>query len=288
MKLGLVYPQTELGGDPQALLDIGRATEEMGFDSLVFYDHVLGAEHADREPPLWGPYTEADPFHDPLIALTGVAVITERIELATSVLVLPQRQTALVARQVADLDRISNGRVRLGVGTGWNWVEYESLGVDFTTRGRRLEEQVHVLRMLWSQPLTTFHGKFHDLERIAVNPRPSRPVPIWLGGFSEPAFRRAGRIGDGFSFAGGVDHAIGCLDAVRGYLTDAGRDPAGFGAELIVQHSDPDVVADVAARWQRAGGTNVSIVTMNMGLDSTSAHLDLAQRTRAKIVANAE
>jgi probable F420-dependent oxidoreductase len=288
VKLGFVYPQTELGGDAQALLDIGHAVEQMGFDGLVFYDHVLGAQHADREPALWGPYTEADPFHDPLIALTCVAAITERIELATAVLVLPQRQTALVARQVADLDRISHGRVRLGVGTGWNWVEYESLGVDFRTRGRRLEEQIHVLRRLWSEPLTTFHGDFHDLDRIAVNPRPLRPVPIWLGGFSEPAYRRAGRVGDGFSFAGGLDHAVGCLDRIRGYLADAGRDPTGFGAELLVQHSDPDAVADVVAGWRCAGGTHVSIVTMNMGLDSTAAHLDLAHRIRAKVDASAE
>ena len=128
MKYGFVYPQTELRGEAQALYDIGRAVEDIGFDSLVFYDHVVGAQHADREPPLWGPYTEADPFHDPLIALTYVAAITKRIELATSVLVLAQRQAVLVARQVADLERISRGRVRLGVGTGWNWVEYESLG----------------------------------------------------------------------------------------------------------------------------------------------------------------
>jgi probable F420-dependent oxidoreductase len=283
VKVGFVYPQTELGGDTEALLDIGRAVEAMGFDSLVFYDHVLGAQHADREPALWGPYTESDPFHDPLIALASVAAITERIELATAVLVLPQRQTALVARQVADLDRISGGRVRLGVGTGWNWVEYESLGVDFTTRGRRLEEQIHVLRMLWSEPLVTFHGEFHELERIAVNPRPLRPLPIWLGGFSEPAYRRAGRVGDGFSFAGGLDHAVGCLDRIRGHLADAGRDPESFGAELLVQHSDPGAVADMAAGWGSAGGTHVSIVTMNMGLGSTAAHLDLAGRIRAKI-----
>ena len=148
MKLGFVYPQTELDGNAWALHEIGIAVEALGYDCIAFYDHVAGAEHADREPPLTGPYTERDPFHDPLVALTYLAAVTERIELATSVLVLAQRQTVLVARQVADLDLLSGGHVRLGVGTGWNWVEYESLGIDFSTRGRRLEEQIHVLRCI--------------------------------------------------------------------------------------------------------------------------------------------
>jgi probable F420-dependent oxidoreductase len=288
MKFGYVYPQTESRGDPQALFDIGRRVEDLGFDSLVFYDHAVGAAHANREPPLSGPYTEEHPFHDPLIALTYVASITERIELATAVLILAQRQTVLVARQVADLDLISGRRVRLGVGTGWNWVEYESLGTDFTTRGRRLEEQIHVLRELWTEPLTRFHGEFHELERIALNPRPARPHPIWLGGFTEPAFRRAGRVGDGFTFAGDFDRALRCLDRIHGYLDDAGRERDGFGAEFILQYPNPDSVVDVATRWQNAGGTHLSIVTMNMGLDSTAAHLDLAERIRERTASEFE
>jgi probable F420-dependent oxidoreductase len=285
VKLGFVYPQTELDGNARALHEIGIAVEALGYDCIAFYDHVAGAEHADREPPLTGPYTERDPFHDPLVALTYLAAVTERIELATSVLVLAQRQTVLVARQVADLDLLSGGRVRLGVGTGWNWVEYDSLGIDFSTRGRRLEEQIHVLRALWTERLVTFHGTFHDLERMAVNPRPARAIPIWIGGFTEPAFRRAGRVGDGFTFGGDFDRAVRCLDRIRGYLAEAGRTADGFGAEFIVQSPRTDEVAAQAARWQQAGGTHLSVVTMNMGLDSSAAHLDLAASFRERIAA---
>jgi probable F420-dependent oxidoreductase len=191
MRIGAVYPQNETHGDPAAVRDIGLAVEELGYDSLLFYDHVVGAEHADREPPLWGPYTEADSFHDPFVAFGYLAAITSRIELATGVLILPQRQTVLVAQQAADADLLSGGRIRLGVGTGWNWVEYDALGMDFATRGARLDEQIALMRRLWAEPLVTVDGRFHQLERCCINPRPSRAIPIWIGGFSEPAFRRA-------------------------------------------------------------------------------------------------
>src|SRR6185369_1306583 len=134
MEIGVVYPQIELGEDPNAVRRIGKAVEDLGFDYLLAYDHVLGAVHDDRIPPLPGPYTERDPFHDRLVMFGYLAGITERIGLATGVLVLPQRQTALVARQAADVDLLSEGRLRLGVGVGWNHVEYEALGQDFRTR----------------------------------------------------------------------------------------------------------------------------------------------------------
>ncbi|HTH05892.1 MAG TPA: LLM class F420-dependent oxidoreductase, partial [Ilumatobacteraceae bacterium] len=191
MRFGVVFPQTEVSQDPEALPAIATAVERLGYTSLLFYDHVVGAEHADREPPLWGPYTEHDPFHDPFVAMGFVAAITSQIELATGVLILPQRQTVLVAQQAADVDLLSQGRLRLGVGTGWNWVEYHALGQDFATRGRRLDEQVSLLRRLWSEPLVTFDGEFDHVERGCINPRPRRPIPVWFGGFGEPALRRA-------------------------------------------------------------------------------------------------
>jgi probable F420-dependent oxidoreductase len=172
MKIGLIYPQNELG-DPAAVKAIGLAAEEMGYDHLVAYDHVLGATH-DREPKLWGPYTEKHPFHDPFVMFAYLAGLTERIELVSGVLILPQRPTALVARQAADLDLLCGERFRMGVGVGWNYVEYDALGQDFATRGRRIAEQVPLLRRLWSEPLVTFDGEFDKIDRASTLPHHRR------------------------------------------------------------------------------------------------------------------
>ncbi len=189
MQIGVVYPQTELRGDPTAVRRIGRAVEDLGFDHLLAYDHVLGAVHADRTPPLTGPYTEHDPFHDPFVMFAYLAGITERIGFATGILILPQRQTALVARQAADVDLLSGGRLRLGVGVGWNHVEYEALGQDFRTRGARQEEQIELLRRLFTEPVVDFSGRFDRVDRAALVPKPARPIPIWLGGSSRGGVR---------------------------------------------------------------------------------------------------
>jgi probable F420-dependent oxidoreductase len=284
MKFGVVYPQIELGGDPRAVHEIGVTVESLGFDSLVFYDHVVGAEHADRTPPLWGPYTERDPFHDPFVAFGYLAAVTRRIELATGVLVLPQRQTVLAAQQAADVDLLSGGRLRLGVGTGWNYVEYDALGQDFATRGKRLDEQIVFLRRLWSEPLVTFEGQFDRIERGCINPRPVRDIPIWVGGFGEPAFRRGGRLGDGFTFAGDVDAAHDGLTRVRHYISASGRDVEAFGTELILTRAKnvTDVV-DASERWNEAGGTQVAVLTMRLGHNSIPAQLDYIHAVKAAI-----
>ena len=272
---GVVFPQIEVSSDPDALPAIARAVETLGYDSLLFYDHVVGAQHADREPPLWGPYTEHDPFHDPFVAMGYAAAITERIELATGVLILPQRQTALVAQQAADVALLSHDRLRLGVGTGWNYVEYDALGQDFASRGARLTEQVELLRRLWEEPLVTFEGRFDRIERGCINPRPRRQIPVWFGGFGEKAFRRAATLGDGFSFAGEVDAALDGLNRIRELLTEAGRDVASFGRELIMTRArTADDVVETARRWRDVGGTGVSVLTMKVGLDSAAAHVD--------------
>ncbi|MHB8795097.1 MAG: LLM class F420-dependent oxidoreductase [Candidatus Nanopelagicales bacterium] len=282
MRIGVVYPQNETHGDPAALHDIGRAVEELGYDSLPFYDHVVGAEHADREPPLWGPYTEEHAFHDPFVAFGYLAGITSRIELATGVMILPQRQAVLAAQQAADADLLSGGRLRIGVGTGWNWVEYDALGQDFTTRGARLNEQIELMRRLWSEPLVTFDGRFHRLERCCINPRPTRPIPIWVGGFSEAAYRRGGTLGDGFSFGGGVAEAMEGLGRVRHHLAGSGRSEAGFGLELIMTRARSAVEAVATAQaWQEAGGTGVSLLTQKVGLPSIAAHIDYIAEARA-------
>src|ERR1700729_1577612 len=208
MQIGAVYPQIELQGDPSAVRRLGVAVEELGFDYLLAYDHVLGAVHANRTPPLTGPYTEHDPFHDPLVMFAYLAGITERLQFATGILILPQRQTVLVARQAADLDLLSGGRLRLGVGLGWNYVEYDALGQDFHVRGKRVAEQIELLRRLWSEPLVNFVGKFDRVDRASLNPRPRRSIPIWLSGFAEVSLKRAAALADGFIFADGAADAF--------------------------------------------------------------------------------
>lgn len=284
MKLAAVYPQIELGGDPEAVGTIGRGVEQLGYDTLLVYDHVVGAEHADREPPLWGPYTERDPFHDPFVMFGYLAAATSRIELATGVLIAPQRQTVLIAQQAADVDLLSGGRLRLGVGTGWNWVEYDALGQDFASRGARLDEQVGLLRRLWAEPLVSFEGEFDRIERGCINPRPVRQIPIWVGGFSEPAFRRGGRLGDGYSFAGDVDTCIEAIGRVRHHLAEAGRSADGFGLELIpTRANDIESVSVAAERWRAAGGTHLAVVSMKRGLTNAAAHLDYFAEVRARL-----
>lgn len=282
MKFGVVYPQNETRGDPRGVREIGVAAEELGYDSILFYDHVVGAEHADREPPLWGPYTEDDSFHDPLVAFGYLAAVTSRIELATGVMILPQRQTVLVAQQAADADLLSGGRLRLGVGTGWNWVEYDALGQDYATRGARLNEQIDLLRRLWAEPLVTYSGRFHELERCCINPRPTRQIPIYAGGFSEAAYRRGGALCDGFTFAGDVDEAIAGQDRVRHHLQESGREVDGFPLELIATRArSPQEVVETAQRWQDAGGTGISVLTQKVGLPTIEAHVDYIAEVRS-------
>jgi probable F420-dependent oxidoreductase len=274
--VGVVYPQTELRGDPGAVRQIGRAVEDLGFDHILAYDHVLGAVHAERARQLTGPYSEQDPFHDPFVLFAYLAGITQRIQFATGVLVLPQRQTALVARQAADVDLLSGGRLRLGVGVGWNHVEYEALGQDFGTRGARQEEQIGLLRRLFTEPVVDFSGRFDRVDRAALVPKPTRSIPIWLGGASEAAFDRAARLADGFIFfAGGIDGAVDAWNAMRERLRVLGRSLDDFGAEFVAraQGGVDDLMAEIDA-WREAGGTHVSVATMGLGLTSAEAHCE--------------
>ena len=275
MNVGVVYPQIELGGDPEAVRRLGRAVEDLGYDHLLAYDHVLGAVHEGRAPLLNGPYTELDPFHDPLVMFAYLAGITERLGFDTGVLILPQRQTALVARQAADLDLLSGGRLRLGVGVGWNYVEYDGLGQDFHTRGAREEEQIMLLRLLWTDPVVDFTGRFDRVERAGSAPRPRRRLPIWLGGFGDAALQRAARCGDGFIFAGRTADVFAAWERVRVLVAEQGRAADDFGGELaILSRKGPADVAERVEAWRQAGGTHASVVTMGLGLDSTEAHLD--------------
>ena len=276
MQIGVVYPQTELRGDPTAVRRIGRAVEDLGFAHLMAYDHVLGAVHAGRERPLTGPYTERDPFHDPFVMFAHLAAITERLDFATGVLILPQRPTALVARQAADVDLLSGGRLRLGVGVGWNYVEYEALGQNFRTRGARQEEQIELLRRLFTEPVVDFSGRFDRVDRASLVPKPARSIPIWLGGSSEAAFDRAARLADGFIFFGGdIDRTVDAWKRLRDRVQELGRSVEDFGADCVAPPSGGiDGLAAQVDAWREAGGTHVSVATMGLGFDSADGHID--------------
>jgi probable F420-dependent oxidoreductase len=291
MKIGAVYPQIELNGDPESVDRIGRAVEELGYDHIVFYDHVVGAVHENRNPPLWehGPYTDKDPFHDPFVVFGYLAGITKRIEFVTGILILPQRQTVLVAKQCTDVDLLSGGRLRLGVGTGWNYVEYDALGQSFETRGPRLTEQIGFLRQLWSEPLVTFEGRFDSIDRGNIIRRPKRRIPIWCGGFAEPAYRRAVQLADGFIFAASLDAGgLPGWKRVKELLAETGRPVEGFGAQYLIQDDTAAGLAvadavDVIRRWQDAGGTDVSVVTMGRGYKTAEQHIDHLAELRQRV-----
>ncbi len=254
----------------------GRAVEDLGFDHILAYDHVVGAVHAGRTPQLTGPYTERDPFHDPFVMFAYLAGITERISFATGILVLPQRQTALVARQATDVDLLSSNRLRLGVGVGWNYVEYDALGQDFHTRGARQEEQIELLRELFTEPVVNFSGRFDRIGRASLMPKPTRSIPIWLGGSGEKAFDRAARLADGFIFfGGGTDHAVASWRRLREHVADLGRSVEDFGGDYVaLSGADVGVLTGEIDAWREVGGTHVTVVTMGLGLDSVGSHID--------------
>lgn len=269
MRVGVVFPQTEIGPDAAAIRAYAEAVERAGFDHIAVYDHVLGAA---RRPDLNGPYGIDEQFHEVMVLFGYIAAITTRIELATEILVLPQRQTALVAKQAAEIDLLSGGRLRLGVGLGWNWVEYEALGMDFHTRGRRIEEQVGLLRRLWSEPELTFSGRDHAIPAAGLRPLPGRRIPIWIGATADAGLRRAARIADGWQSELGLGpEAEANVHKLRGYLREAGRDPAGFGIAGEVGTGAEGV--DAAAGWRARGATHVSVTTMGAGLKTPADHI---------------
>lgn len=264
MKFGVVFPQTEIGNDPAVIRDYAQAAEHLGYDHILVFDHVLGA-HPDRFEKFRPPYTYQTPFHEPFVLYGFIAAITTRIELTTGIIILPQRQTALFAKQAADLDLLSGGRLRIGIGTGWNTVEYEALGQDFHTRGARQAEQVRLLRRLWSDELVDFHGKFDTVSRASINPRPLRQIPIWFGGRDPAVVRRMARLGDGWIANGPPDDSLrSALEQVHAGMKAAGRDPAKFGLEgtINISDGDPERWARQVQTWQTFGATHLAVRTM--------------------------
>ncbi len=270
MRLGVILPQTEIGPDPDDVVRFVRAAEDGGFRYVVVYDHVLGADRATR--PDWaGPYDLHSQFHEPFVLYGYLAALTP-MELVPGVIILPQRQTALLAKQAAEVDVLTRGRFRLGVGIGWNPVEYEALGVDFATRAERYEEQIEVLRLLWTEESVTFSGRFHTIDHAGILPRPvQRPIPIWMGGSVKTVVvERIGRMGDGWicNTAPGpaLEEALGVLrDAAR----QAGRDHDTIGLQGIAQPRDADdpmaVLERHVAKWEAAGATHCSISGLGAG-----------------------
>jgi probable F420-dependent oxidoreductase len=281
MRIGVVFPQTEIGTDPAAIRDFAQAAEELGYQHMLAYDHVIGANPASR--PGWHPpYTYRDPFHEPFVLFGYLAGLTKKLELVTGVIILPQRQTVLVAKQAAALDVLSGGRLRLGVGIGWNPVEYEALGENFHNRGRRSEEQVEVLRMLWTQELVTFQGQWHKITDAGLNPLPiQRPIPIWFGGSDDRALRRLARLGDGwFPLLRPDDACRAAIDRIHSYAREAGRDPQSIGIEgrtSIAEGTAETWVKDIAD-WRSLGATHMTVNTMKAGLKTPADHIEAIRR----------
>lgn len=279
MQIGVTFPQTEIGADPRAIREYAHAVEGLGYQHLVIFDHVLGADPSHR--PGWMGYTDKDMFHEPFVLFGYLAALTQ-LELVTAIIILPQRQTALVAKQATEVDILSGGKLRLGVGVGWNPVEFEALGMDFHKRGRAMEEQIAVMRQLWSQKIVSYQGRFHTIVEAGLNPLPTRgSIPVWLGGRSEAALKRVARVGDGWFPQGLPDDAMrATLEQLRAWTREAGRDPSALGIEARINAASgtPDDWARQTAGWQALGATHVSLNTMNAGYTSLDEHLEALRR----------
>ena len=293
MKTGAVFPQTEIGSDPAAVRDYVQAVEELGYAHMMVYDHVLGADtshHANWE----GSYTSESMFHEPFVLFGYLAGITTKIELVTAVLILGQRQTALVAKQAAEVDLLTGGRLRLGVGVGWNHVEYEALNQEFGNRGQRYAEQIKLLREFWTQEVVEFEGQYHKVDHAGVNPQPvQRPIPIWMGAGAranpvptDRVLRRVARLADGwFPQMQPTDDARSTVERLKKFADEAGRDAAEIGMEprINLGDGDPEFWQEQARVWEDMGATHISVNTMRSGLDSPQDHINAIQQFKEVI-----
>lgn len=284
MRIGVVFPQTELGSDPAVVRTYGQGVEELGFTHILAYDHVVGADPTVHHG-FQGPYDIDSTFHEPFVMFGYLAAVTS-LELVTGVIILPQRQTVLAAKQAAEVDVLTGGRFRFGIGLGWNAVEYEALGESFTNRGRRSEEQVEVMRKLWTERSVTYNGKYHTVTAAGLAPLPTqRPIPVWFGAASDRAYERAGRLGDGWfpmlDPGPGLDHA---LEQVNRAAESAGRDPKSLGMEGRVSWiEDGDKLAATIAAWKAAGAGHLSVNTMKAGFANVDEHLAALEQVAADL-----
>lgn len=281
MKIGVVYPQTELEPDPIIVRDFAQGVEGLGYRHILAYDHVLGANPKGPDGGQ-GPYTSEHAFMEPFSLFSYLAGVTEQMAFVTGIIILPQRQTALVAKQAATLDRLCAGRLRLGIGIGWNQVEYTALNQDFSTRGVRSEEQVELLKRLWTEPLVTYQGRWHNIPDAGINPLPiQRPIPVWFGGHADTVLRRMARQGDGWlPNYRSLSEAQTALDRLAGYLEQEGRSLNNFGLEPRPKLSDGglDVLLTRAYEWQSAGASHLSVNTMGCDFTHVQEHITALER----------
>ena len=288
MDVGVVFPQTEIGNDPGAIRAFAQSAEEMRYTHLLAFDHVLGAN--PERPGGWqGPYTHRHAFHEPFVLFGFLAAATTRLGFASGIIILPQRQTALVAKQAAAVDVLSSGRLRLGVAVGWNPVEFEALGTDFRTRGRRIEEQITVMRALWTSELVTFAGTDHRIPDAGLNPLPvQRPIPIWMGGESDVVQRRTARIADGWMpHLGPGAKGQAAVDHMLALVREGGRDPSRFGIEgrITLARVPRESWQKELEAWRSMRGiTHLSVSTMGLGLEKPDQHVALLRDVREMVV----
>ncbi len=281
MKFGVVFPQIEFKPDPIAVRDYAQAVEDLGFTHMHAYDHILGAN--PERPGGWkGTYTFKDAFFEPFVLFSYLAGLTRKLEFATGILILPQRQTALVAKQAATLDVLSKGRLRLGVGIGWNEVEYIAMGEDFHNRGKREEEQVSLLRQLWTQPLVTFQGTWHNIPDAGLKPLPvQKPIPIWFGGSDDRALRRMANLGDGWIMnVRTTEKALPLVEKLTQYLDEEGRDRDSFGLDIRLSMNvvPQEGWIDFTRACEGLGITHLTVNTMGCGYKTITAHIKALKR----------
>jgi probable F420-dependent oxidoreductase len=275
VRIGVVFPQTEIGADPGAIRAYATAVQDQGYTHILAYDHVVGAD-PEYYSHWRGPYTIDTAFHEVMVLFGYLAAITS-LELVNGILILPQRQTVLAAKQAAEVDLLTGGKYRMGIGVGWNPVEYEALGQDFTRRGRRVEEQIQILRLLWTRRSVTYEGTFDRITSAGLLPAPvQRPIPIWMGANSPPAFRRAGRLADGWfpQMPPGpkLEEAKGIVEQAA---REAGRDLREIGMEGRTSYGkgDVDAIAAAIGEWEKEGATHLSINTMGAGFARVDDHI---------------
>jgi probable F420-dependent oxidoreductase len=281
MKLGVTFPQTEFGTDPVALRDYTQMVEQLGLNHVLAYDHVIGA-NPDRPGGWRGTYTHESAFLSPFLLFSYMAAVTERLKFVTGIIILPQRETVLAAKQAATLDVLCGGRLRFGIGIGWNKVEYIALNQDFHKRGKRVDEQIALLQRLWTEPLITYSSEQHTIPDAGIKPLPvQRPIPIWFGGHADAALRRVARVGEGWMpLSVSAEKAKPLVERLHGFLEEEGRDPSEIGLEPRIAYGSggPDEWTQQLDKWKAIGATHATINTMNAGLDGPQEHMDAARR----------
>ena len=294
MEIGVIFPQTEIEPDVAAIRDFAQAAQDMGYSYLFIADHVLGADASAYDHPLFGMYNHESVVHESLTTMGYLAAVAPGMGLMSGILILPQRQTALVAKQSAEIDVLCGGRLRLGIGVGWNFVEYEALGMNFNDRGARSAEQIEVMRQLWTNESVDFHGQWHDITHAGINPLPvQRPIPVWLGVGSpaapippDVALRRVARIADGWCPNFSPDESGYALqDKVHSYMAEYGRDPSELGLDgrLKTAGNSPEDWAEEVADWRRMGASHLSIENRRAGLKTADEHIEMMRRFKEAV-----